>query len=328
MKQDLKLTRHTKVFRRILMPAGMLLLTLFFAHAGFAQAADSTPKTAAPADTAAPVAAEEEAPSLISPSIQFVTVQKADNTIDFKAVLKAKVKGSFIKLPQLKVKFVLVSGTDEKELGYGITNGEGKVVFNTKADSLKTDAEGKLHFKALFAGNKAMDAAEEEVTIKRARLEITPIKEDSLLSVKVKLIDIGTGTEVPVKEITLGVFVNRSFNALKLGEGATDESGETTVEIPNNLPGDAKGNITLLGRLDENEIYGNLEAASVQKWGIPVSDKIAEQPRELWSPHPPIWMLITFIILMGTVWGHYIVIVVQLFRLRKEEPHNPPITTA
>jgi len=33
-------------------------------------------------------------------------------------------------------------------------------------------------------------------------------------------------------------------------------------------------------------------------------------------------MLVTFIILMGTVWGHYVVIVVQLFRLRKEEPHG------
>jgi hypothetical protein len=32
------------------------------------------------------------------------------------------------------------------------------------------------------------------------------------------------------------------------------------------------------------------------------------------------WMLITFIILMTAVWGHYIVIVYELFRLRKEQP--------
>jgi hypothetical protein len=326
MKQDVRLIRHTKVFRQLILSAGMLMLTLLFANGGYAQK-DSTPKAAAPADTSAKAAAEE-APSLLSPSIQFITVQKADNTIDLKAAVKAKVKGSFIKLPLLKVKFVAVEGTDEKDLGFVITNGEGKAVLNTKADALKTDTGGRLHFKAVFAGNKGMDPAEEEVTIKRARLEITPIKEDSVLSVKVKLIDIGTGKEVPVKEITVGVFVNRSFNALKLGEGATDESGEATVEIPNNLPGDAKGDITLLGRLDENETYGNLEASSVQKWGIPVSDKISEQPRELWTPSPPIWMLVTFIILMGTVWGHYVVIVVQLFRLRKEEPHNDPITSA
>jgi hypothetical protein len=75
-----------------------------------------------------------------------------------------------------------------------------------------------------------------------------------------------------------------------------------------------------LAKLDENEIYGKIEVAVVQKWGIPVSDKLNELPRAFWSDHPPYWMMITFIILMSTVWGHYLVIIVQLFRLRKEEP--------
>ena len=72
----------------------------------------------------------------------------------------------------------------------------------------------------------------------------------------------------------------------------------------------------------QSETYGYLEAAAVEKWGIPVSDKIEDQPRSLWSSHPPLWMLITFIILMAAVWGHYIVIVYELFRLRKEQPNT------
>jgi hypothetical protein len=103
--------------------------------------------------------------------------------------------------------------------------------------------------------------------------------------------------------------------------GTTDAEGEAVVEIANNLPGDSKGNINLIARLDENETYGYLEATVSQKWGIPVSDKIEKEQRALWSSHPPIWMLVTFIILMSVVWGHYLVIVIQLFRLRKEEPH-------
>ena len=158
------------------------------------------------------------------------------------------------------------------------------------------------------------------IVVKRGRLEIVPVKEDSLLTVKVKLFDLSTGTEMPVDSTTLGVYVKRLFSALKLGEGETDATGETTVEIPNNLPGDAKGNLTLLARLDENETYGNLEASVIQQWGMPISDEIKELPRALWSSHPPIWMLITFIILVTAVWGHYIVIIFELFRLRKEEP--------
>jgi hypothetical protein len=76
----------------------------------------------------------------------------------------------------------------------------------------------------------------------------------------------------------------------------------------------------LLARLDESELFGRLEASSTQVWGISVSDQLKKMPRALWTSDPPIWMLVTFIILMTAVWGHYIVIIVQLFRLRKEEP--------
>lgn len=309
MKQDVAITACKKVFQQLFISVSFFIVLLIPVHL-FAQA-DSTQKQAP--------AAEEES-SLLSPSLEFISVQKADNTIDLKAALKTKFKGSSKKLPLLKVTFLLVTDSAEKELGFVITNSEGKGVFNAKPDALTINKEGKLHFKAVFAGNKAMEAAEAEVTIKRARIEITPVKEDSLLTVHVKLIDVGTGTETPVPETLLGIFVQRSFYPLKVGEGTTDVNGEATVEIPNNLPGDAKGNITLMAKLDENELYGNLEASVAQQWGVPVSDKLQELPRALWSSHPPLWMMITFAVMMCTVWGHYLVIIIQLFKLRKEEP--------
>lgn len=259
-------------------------------------------------------------PELISPSLEFAAVQKGDNTVDLKARLRGKVNGQSINFYKIKVSFFQVVNEEDIPLGFSITDGSGKAFFHVAGDSLKTDGEGNLHFKAVFAGNKAMEPAEEVVTMKRALLEMTPIKEDSLLNIQVRLSDIGTGTATPIKEATVGIFVKRSFLPLKVGEGTTDENGEATIEFPNGLPGDAKGNLTLIARLDENEIYGNLEVSSVQNWGVPVSDKIINQPRALWSTHPPLWMLITFIVLMVTVWGHYIVIVYELFRLRKEKP--------
>lgn len=309
MKQSFEIRKNKKFIKKLL-AAGVLMLILFMPGFSFSQT-DSIKKEEA---------AVTKEPSLIAPSVEFFSVQKGDNSIDLVASLKAKVKGTFIKLPLLKVTFLQVAEGAEKELGFVITDRNGKAFFNTKKDSLKTDKEGKLHFKTVFAGNKQMEPANGEVTIKRARLEITPVKEDSLLSVKVKLVDMATGTEVPVAETLLGLFVHRSFLPLKIGEGTTDVNGEATIEVPKNLPGDVNGNITLLAKLDESEIYGNLETAVVQKWGVPVSDKLNELPRALWSAHPPYWMLVTFIILMSTVWGHYLVIIIQLFRLRKEEP--------
>ncbi len=308
MKQVSSLIASKIVSLKLFVSAGMLML--FFVPVSLSAQTDSTQKEEP---------ATEEDSSLIAPSIQFSGVQKNDNTIDLKAGLTAKVKGQSVNLYKMKVTFFQVVNEEEKELGFIITDRRGKALFNVKGDSLKTDAEGKLHFKAVFAGNKAMDPAEEVADFKRAKLVITPVKEDSLLTVKIKLVDLGTGTETPVPEAAVGIFVKRLYNPLKLGEGTTDENGAATVEIPNNLPGDVKGNLTLIGRLDENETYGNLEATIVQPWGIPVSDKIQAMPRALWSEHPPIWMLVTFIVLMGVVWGHYLVIVFRLFQLRKEK---------
>ena len=309
MKQLTEIKKCRKVARQFFIACAFIFTLL----PGLSNAqADSTKKEE-------PAAAAEES-SLISPALNFLTVQKGDNSIDLKAALTAKLKGTVIKLRQLKISFVQVVDDIEKPLGFVITDGFGKAVFNIKADSLVPDKEGKLNFKAVFAGNKHMDPADAEASIKRARLEITPVKADSALSVSVKLIDIASGKEIPVPETVVGIFVHRSFKPLKIGEGTTDENGEASVEVPNNLPGDAKGDIMLMAKLDENETYGNLESAVVQKWGIPVSDKLNELPRALWSAHPPYWMMITFIILVSTVWGHYLVIIFQLFRLRKEEP--------
>lgn len=52
-----------------------------------------------------------------------------------------------------------------------------------------------------------MESAEEVIAFKRARLEITPVKEDSLLTVQVKLVEVGTGAEIPIPEAAVGIFV-------------------------------------------------------------------------------------------------------------------------
>lgn len=279
---------------------------------GAAPAADTT--TAAPAE-------EEEAVELISPSIELLCIQKGDSSVDLKATVKAKVEGKMRKLYGLKAVFYQLTDSAETELGTLRTDLNGIAVFNVKADRVKALADGSLSYKVVVAGPKNMEEGSGEVMVKRALLIMTPVKEGELYSVQFRLLDLSTGEEKPVPEATLGLFVKRSFNPLKIGEGTTDENGDASVEVPAGLPGDPLGNITLLGRLDEHETYGFLETASVQKWGVPVSNRIEDQPRALWSSHPPLWMLITFIILMTAVWGHYAVIVYELFRLRKEQPH-------
>lgn len=298
--------------------SGLFGTALLLLIAAGTRAQSDTAKPAPAADTAAPAAAPA-APELLSPSVEFTGVQKGDGTVDLKAVFRAKISKGVVKnLAGLKVEFFAGTDSAETKVGEAETNLYGTAACSVPAEKVVTDAEGKINFTTRFAGTKKYESAEETFGVKKGRLIITPLKGDSSFSVTVKLVDLSTGTETPVPATDLGVFVKRLFNPMKVGEGTTDDNGEVSVDVPAKLPGDAKGNITILAKIDENEQFGNLEASVSQPWGLPVSDKVEDQPRALWSAHPPLWMLITFIVLMTAVWGHYIVIVYELFRLRKE----------
>lgn len=264
-------------------------------------------------------AADEK--EMLSPSLNLIVVQKGDNSIELKANLQTKVNKVIYKLPLLKIHFCQIVGTEEKELGFIITDRSGKAVFTCKPNTTFADVDGKIRFKAIFNGNKSIDPTDIEVTIKRAHLELVAAKEDSLNMVHLKLLDVGTGKEIPISKTDIGIFVKRLFTNLKIAEATTDDNGDASVEVSNKLPGNGKGELILIAQLNENEEYGNLETIATVNWGIPISDKIQDSPRALWSAHPPVWMMITFIILMTIVWGHYVVIIYELFRLRKEEPH-------
>ena len=258
---------------------------------------------------------------MISPNVELVGIQKADNSIDLKASVKAKVNGKIRKMHSLKIHFFIITDTSSIEVGAMNADNSGTAVFSLKPEQALIGSDGFIKCKAVVNSNKNMDEGEAEISFKKAILTVTPSESDGLKTLDVKLIEITKQGETPVANITVGIYVDRTFKPLKIAEGTTDETGMTSIEFPNNLPGNEKGNLIVYAKVDEDENYGNLEASFIgEKWGTTVSKKHHDQPRALWSSHPPLWMLITFIVLMVAVWGHYIVIVYELFRLRNEKP--------
>jgi len=106
------------------------------------------------------------------------------------------------------------------------------------------------------------------------------------------------------------------FSDLKVGEGETDENGELELEFPAGLKGDQDGNLQVRAEIEDTDEYGNLVARFTQAWGEKVSYDINQLPRALWSPNPPLWMVIAFFVLMVAVWAHYGVIIWKMFRIK------------
>ncbi|MCB9299994.1 MAG: hypothetical protein H6566_05045 [Lewinellaceae bacterium] len=241
-------------------------------------------------------------------------VQKNDGVLDLKALIRAKIDDRYTGLPGLEVEFFTTTDTSETSLGKATTDEKGIATFTTNAKEMPRDTGNRMAFYASFEGNEEYSGSDADITLKPASFALEALEEDSSYSIQLTLM---SGDE-PVAEEDVSLFVKRLFFPLKVGEGSTDEDGMATIDFPTDLPGDAEGNLNIFARLEDSDDYGTVEASVTKAWGIPVSDRLEDQPRALWSPNPPLWMLLTFLVLMVTVWGHYIVIVYKLFQVKKE----------
>ena len=147
-----------------------------------------------------------------------------------------------------------------------------------------------------------------------ARILLEPIETDSSLSLKLTLL----ANDEPVEDEDVSLFVKRLFSPLKVGEATTDEEGAAEIVFPMDLPGDGEGQLEIFARLEDHSDFGTVEVALDEPWGKPVSQLSQKLPQALWSPNPPTWMILTFIILMAAVWGHYAVIVYKLIQVKRE----------
>jgi hypothetical protein len=238
--------------------------------------------------------------------------------IELKAIAQVKWDSVFDVLKGHKVSFFAVTDSAETLLGIVETDFDGVAVLSVQSGKIIPKVDGTLSFSASTEGTDKLSEGKGELSTKRAIISFKSFEGDSVHSVTVKVVSVVEGVEIPVKEAEVGVFIKRLFSNYPIGEAVTtDENGEVSVEIPGGLSGDEKGNYTLVAKVDETEEFGTLEARVLKPWGIKKKVDALRQ-RTLWSHAPPLWMLITFIVLISVVWGHYMVIIYKLMRLKHQ----------
>lgn len=225
-------------------------------------------------------------------------------------------------IPVVGVTVAFISSTDTTDLVLGSieSDSEGKAKLNLDpAIILPVNEEGYINFIALFEGDDHFEMAEAELAIKDAWIDISFFIEDSVKMIQYEgsIIDVD-GTEIPLADDDIYLYVPRMFSLMIIEEGWLEEDGHGSMEFPLDLIGDSTGLITVIARIEEHFDYGNLEASAQIDWAIPWHTEKREGPqRELWTPIAPLWMIITLIIMLAGVWGHYIYAVFQLYKIKK-----------
>lgn len=245
-------------------------------------------------------------------------IQEMNKEVSLSAKLRAKDGRSYVPVKGEKIMFTGLQDEEYIDLGSAVTDGKGDAIISIKDLSLLSqDEDGYYTVSASYEGSDKYEGNEEEFMFLRGFLEMETSDDSGTKSIEILVYSVEDDEQIPIEEVEARVSVPMLFSNLPIGSDYTDEEGKLQFEFPDDLPGDSEGNITLMAEAPETDDYGILRATQVKNWGIPKAE-VVEKTRTLWSPDAPLWMVITFIVLMLAVWGHFIYIIFRLFLMSRD----------
>ena len=124
---------------------------------------------------------------------------------------------------------------------------------------LPMNEDGITTIEAFYEGNDQYRSTSNDLEIMDLDLDISFEIEDSVkyISVLATTLD-PEGNKVPMEEVSINIGVQRLYSVLPLDEIETDEEGIAIMEFPDNLPGDANGNIVIVATVFESDDFGTV----------------------------------------------------------------------
>jgi hypothetical protein len=200
-------------------------------------------------------------------------------------------------------------------------NGIGTYTFTRDQFELAENTRVNKYF-AVVNEDEQLKSKEATITIEDVNMSVRCLVKDSIKQIHVHILEIDSaGNAIPQEDVEIKFLVERPLSPLPIGDdyNTTDKEGNVSMEFPDDLPGDADGDLKILVRIVENEKYGSVEVSEIKKWGIPtfISDKTME--RSLWASgaNAPIILLIFINGLIAAVWGMIFYIIIKIFHIRK-----------
>ena len=238
------------------------------------------------------------------------------------AIIKKTENGKYVFANNAKVNFYVQHDKEQQLLNSVITDNHGQAVILIQKD-LPLDDSLYFTIVAKIENDPLYVDAQEQIHYKDANLTLHMDPLDTAKLVTAKVTETGKdGKEVPVINAEVKFYVQRLFGFMPAAEEntvTTDEKGEASFAVPKNISGDTAGLITIGVRLEDNELFGNLENTTTQSWGTVLPIDKNPFPRALFEPQAPLPLVITVSTLFGGIWVVFFFIFYQLRKIKKEE---------
>lgn len=124
-------------------------------------------------------------------------------------------------------------------------------------------------------------------------------------------------TQLPVKDVELTFYVQRTFGLMKVADGTTDTTGIISAEFPLDIQGsDSTQKITFIAKVEESDIMNDTAFLVTIKSLLPFpADKPI--PRSIAGSQAPWWLVITFAAVVGAVWLLFVYVLYIVYRIKK-----------
>ena len=234
---------------------------------------------------------------------------------------KSKIKGKFLPVEGISVTLYLNAQIPAKVLGKSVTNakGEASLLLPPSAKD-EWNKSAKQSFIVVSQPTKLYDEATGNFDITKAKIKIDTAADKIITA---KLMELKDTVWTPVKGVDVKIAVIRLGGDLNVSETATyatDSLGMATAEYKrDSLPGDTKGNLTLIARVEDNELYGNLSSEKIVPWGKSYSYLSEFDKRTLFARRgkSPIWLELIAYSIVVAVWSVIFYLVGQIKKLIK-----------
>ena len=214
-----------------------------------------------------------------------------------------KTNSGLVGVPGAEVSFAAETDSSKVKLGKVTTDEDGWAYLIIEKGYSLPQIEGKTSFGLTYPGNDSIKRLTDDMDIIDVDLAIK-LDEDG--DEKIATLVVTDFEGQPVDRTKVKLFVKRLYSLLPIGDERTDSTGMVAFSVPEDIPGDTKGNITLVGVIERDRKFGNVETRQDVSWGIPNSYTVSEEMRNLWTQSAPTWMQVM-------VFGVFIVVAVFFF---------------
>lgn len=238
---------------------------------------------------------------------------------------KKKVGRIFEPVKGIPVNVYFNDQGEKNLLGKVITdkNGKGRVALSPSFKAA-WDSIDEFKFVAVSDSSAGVGPLSSDLTIKKAILVIDTTSSDGARTVTAQLKEKKGNDWVAVKEIEMKLGIKRMLGNLTVGDAETYTSDSTGIASADfkrdSMPGDEKGNLTLVARVEDNDTYGNLVTEKIVPWGKAVKpDTGFFEQRTLWTTRfrAPFWLLFLAYSIGIGIWCVIFYLIWQLLKIKK-----------